>query len=234
MGTTSLSQLEDPNYPKNISKATIKGAPGSRKVSWQNDIHVTGTPERGDFPSQHSRALPEIPNASLSKENSDGKVDPVYQTASELAAGADGQFGEDTIEPPYAASNQFSLETPKTEFIIQDDVGSDEAGCQLGKVAPVYAKVSKKPKQGSSLNRPGPSTCPENVQDEEEPPPIPEKCFSDVSDDVVVSESPNSKTLVDTASDEASRDDWVSADSNINEDRCSVATHNGTTLGKLV
>ncbi|XP_078413759.1 uncharacterized protein LOC144690181 [Cetorhinus maximus] len=231
-----ISQLEDSRYPESISEAITQGAPGSRKVSCQNDMQVTGTQDHGDFPSQHSRALPEIPNVSLSKENSDGKGDPVYQTANELTAAMDLQPGEGPAEPPYAASNQFSLETPKAQFIIEDDAGKEkeeEDGSQLKKVAPVYARVNKKPKETSPLNLHGRSSPHENVECEDEPPPIPDKCFGD-DDDVGVSESSDSKIVVDGASDEASKDGWVSADPSVNEGRYFVATHNGTTVGKLL
>ncbi|XP_067901736.1 uncharacterized protein [Heterodontus francisci] len=230
-----ISQLEDPKYPKIISKATIKkGAPQSRRVSWQNDMHVTGT--------QLSRPLPEIPSASLSKEDLEGKGDPVYQTASELAAATCLHMGEDPIEPPYAASNQFSLETPKAEFIIENEVGKEVDGkavSQPEKVTPVYARVSKKPKKTSLPNLPVPSSPHENVECEEEPPPIPERHFGD-DDDVVVSESSENKTLeqfgwqVCTALDEASKGRWVPGDSSINEGDQSVPTQNGITVGKHV
>ncbi|XP_038673490.1 uncharacterized protein LOC119976782 [Scyliorhinus canicula] len=191
----SITQFEDPKHPNSVSNAAKQeGAPGSRKVSWQNDMHVAGTQDDGDGPSQHSRALPQIPNAPVRKEHSNAMGDPVYQTAKELAAATDTQLGEDPIEPPYAASNQFSLQTPTVELIIEDDVGKGEAGAQSEKMPPVYARISKKPKDISPRDLPLPPSALEEVQYEQEPPPIPEKCFPDDDDDVVLSESSDTKT----------------------------------------
>ncbi|XP_072371214.1 uncharacterized protein [Scyliorhinus torazame] len=190
-----ITQFEDPKHSNSVSDATKKeGAPGSRKVSWQKDMHVTGTQDDGDSPSQHSRALPQIPNAPLSKEHSNGTGDPVYQTANELAAATQKQLGEDAFEPPYAASNQFSPQAPMVELVIEDYVGKGEAGAQSEKMPPVYARISKKPKEISPRDLPVPPSALEEVECEQEPPPIPEKCFPDDDDyDVVGSESSDTK-----------------------------------------
>ncbi|XP_067844350.1 uncharacterized protein [Heptranchias perlo] len=189
-----IRQLGEVEYPEIIAKATIKkGVPRSRKVSWQNDMQLPGEHDHGDLPSQHTRALPEIPSPSLGKEDLEGKGDPVYQTPSELAAATCLPIGEDPIEPPYAASNQFRLELPTAELAIEDEVGKEDGkvGSEPDKVTAVYARVNKKLKKTSSLDLPAPSSPQDNEECEQDPPPIPEKCFGD--DCVVVSESPGNK-----------------------------------------
>ncbi|XP_048456809.1 uncharacterized protein LOC125483973 isoform X2 [Rhincodon typus] len=226
----SISQMDDSVFPKSISTATIQeGRPGLRKVSWQNDVEMSGTQDDKESPCQHSRALPELPTASGSKVNPDGKGDPVYQTARELSAAECPELAEDSIEPSYAASEQFSLEAQRTEFIIEDDIAKEDGEGQREKVAPVYARVSKKPKNTPLLQLPSPSLARGNVECDEEPPPLPEKHF-DLDDDFGVSVV-FEQTLVERAPQEDPRAALLPAESCVTDGDDIVATKNGLTVG---
>ncbi|XP_051868703.1 uncharacterized protein LOC127568696 isoform X2 [Pristis pectinata] len=182
-----VTQLDDVQYPKIICKPTLRGSLHSRKVSWQNDMHVTGSPPPGS--AQQSRALPEIPGGPACQEDSDGKGDPVYQTASELAAPCQC-MEEEPMDQPYAASSQFGVETPTAELVIEDEAGGEEDR-RSGKVTAVYARVSKKLKNPPGSEPPLPSSAPGNLEPEDLPPPVPEKLFGD--GDIMVSESPGNQ-----------------------------------------
>ncbi|XP_060686733.1 uncharacterized protein LOC132819305 [Hemiscyllium ocellatum] len=226
----SISQFDDSVFPNSISTATIQeGHPGSRKVSWQNDEEMPGTQDNKESPCQHSRALPEIPAALDDKGNPDGKGDPVYQTARELTAAECQEISEDPIEPSYAASDQFSLETQRAEFIIEDDVAKEEGNFQQKKVAPVYARVSKKTKNTPLLCLPSLSAVHGNVERDEEPPPLPEKRF-DLDDDFVIGEE-SEQILVEETPQEDPRAALLPAESCVTDGDGIVAAKNGLTMG---
>lgn len=159
------------------------GSLHSRKVSWQNEMpHEPAS-------VQQSRALPEIPGSSASKEDSEGKGDPVYQTASDLETPSHN-VEEEAVELPYATSNHFSLEAPEDVLLLEEEVAEQEtrkADIEPDKVMALYARVSKKVKNSPALDPPSPSTPPESKEREEQPPPVPEKLFDD--GDVVMSEA---------------------------------------------
>ncbi|XP_043551176.1 uncharacterized protein LOC122552548 [Chiloscyllium plagiosum] len=226
----SISQFDDSVFPNSISPATIQeGHPGSRKVSWQNDVEMPGMQDNKESPCQHSRALPEIPAALDDKGNPDGKGDPVYQTARELTAAECQEISEDPIEPSYAASDQFSLEAQRSEFIIEDDVAKEEGNFQQEKVAPVYARVSKKTKTAPLLCLPSLSAAHGNVERDEEPPPLPEKRF-DLDDDFVIGEE-SEQILVEETPQEDPRAALLPAESCVTDGDGIVATRNGLTMG---
>ncbi|XP_078262041.1 uncharacterized protein LOC144597013 [Rhinoraja longicauda] len=177
---------------------------------------------------QQSRALPEIPGSSASKEDSEGKGDPVYQTASELETPS-RNVEEEAVEPPYATSNHFSPEAPEDEPLIEEQAIEQEtrkADTEPDKVMALYARVSKKVKNSLVLGPPSPSTPPESKEFEEQPPPVPEKLFD--GGDVVMSEAsgnqssePGCRATGDSSTDpsEARSEGGVQADPEPDGDR---------------
>ncbi|XP_062911007.1 uncharacterized protein LOC134350030 [Mobula hypostoma] len=172
-------KLDDDEQTKITCKPTLtEGSLHSRKVSWQNDVQVPGTlsPELPHAPAPQSRALPDIPTGPVGKEDTEGKGDPIYQTASELDAPSQGAE-EDPKEQPYMASSQPAPDVPMTDLIVEEE---EEGGRSAsGKVTAVYARVSKKVKNPSDVAALAPCPPPGELEQEELPPPIPEKLFSD-------------------------------------------------------
>ncbi|XP_072906401.1 uncharacterized protein [Hemitrygon akajei] len=199
-----VMKLDNDEQPKITCKPTLReGSLHSQEASWQNDVRVPGptSPELRCSPTPQSRALPDIPTGPVDTE---GKGDPIYQTASELDAPCQGAE-EEPNEQPYVASSQLGPDTPTTDLILEEEEEGGRSASE--KVTAVYARVSKKVKSPSGEAAPAPCPPPGKLEQDELPPPIPEKLFSDGD----IGDSPGNQSW-DRTTDDPSPVEGVRAD----------------------